>query len=136
MSNKQKWIQWLQETSFRELTLSVDFLVTGYIGYLYVNALVNASPEQLAGMQLDFEDKKFDNLLFKYRARNWPQSLSQDELDQWRQYCQNKLMHGEDQPSISAQDFMITLENLAHEHDDNEKNLTILKALYNYAQSM
>jgi exodeoxyribonuclease-1 len=31
---------------------------------------------------------------------------------------------------------MITLENLAHEHDDSEKNLTILKALYNYAQSM
>lgn len=51
MSNKQKWIQWLQETSFRELTLSVDFLVTGYIGYLYVNALVNASPEQLASIE-------------------------------------------------------------------------------------
>ena len=64
------------------------------------------------------------------------ESINQQELDQWRQYCQNKLMHGEDQPSISAQDFMITLENLAHEHDDSEKNLTILKALYNYAQSM
>ena len=45
-------------------------------------------------------------------------------------------MHGEDNPSISGQDFMITLENLAHENDDNEKNLHILKALYNYAQSM
>ncbi|MDD8057779.1 MULTISPECIES: hypothetical protein [Shewanella] len=50
MDNKQKLIQWLQETSFRELTLSVDFLVTGYIGYLYVSALVNATPEQLASI--------------------------------------------------------------------------------------
>lgn len=87
-------------------------------------------------MQLDFEDKKFNTLLFRYRARNWPHTLSQDELAQWRMYCQNKLMHGDDSPSISAHDFMITLENLAHEHDDNEKNLHILKALYNYAQSM
>ena len=74
--------------------------------------------------ELDFEDKKFNTLLFRYRARNWPETLNQQELDQWRQYCQNKLMHGEDQPSINAQDFMITLENLAHEHDDSEKNLT------------
>ena len=87
-------------------------------------------------MQLDFDDKKFATLLFRYRARNWPHTLSQDEPATWRQYCQNKLMHGEDSPSISAQDFMITLENLAHENDDNEKNLHILKALYNYAQSM
>ncbi|QLE09614.1 exodeoxyribonuclease I [Pseudoalteromonas shioyasakiensis] len=96
----------------------------------------DASPEQLASMQLDFDDKKFATLLFRYRARNWPQTLSQDELAKWRQYCQNKLMHGEDNPSISGQDFMITLEYLAHENDDNEKNLHILKALYNYAQSM
>ncbi|WP_445773730.1 hypothetical protein [Shewanella sp.] len=50
MDNKQKLIQWLQETSFREITLLVDFLVTAFIGYLYINQLINATPEQLASM--------------------------------------------------------------------------------------
>ncbi|MFP3362792.1 exodeoxyribonuclease I [Pseudoalteromonas sp. SIMBA_148] len=121
-------------------TTNVDYLLydgfTSHADKAKFAIIRDAKPDELAGLKLDFEDKKFNTLLFRYRARNWPETLNQQELDQWRQYCQNKLMHGEDQPSINAQDFMITLENLAHEHDDSEKNLTILKALYNYAQSM
>ncbi|GGP91144.1 hypothetical protein GCM10009410_26550 [Shewanella ulleungensis] len=51
MDNKRKLIQWLQETSFREVTLFVDFLVTAYISYFYVSQLVNASTEQLASIE-------------------------------------------------------------------------------------
>lgn len=51
MDNKQKLIQWLQETSFREVTLSVDFIVTGYISYFYLSQLLNATPEQLASIE-------------------------------------------------------------------------------------
>ncbi|RPA23086.1 hypothetical protein [Shewanella frigidimarina] len=51
MSNKQKIHQWLQETSFRELTLAIDFLVTGYIFYLYLSQLFNATPEQVASIE-------------------------------------------------------------------------------------
>ncbi|QUI70827.1 exodeoxyribonuclease I [Pseudoalteromonas sp. M8] len=96
----------------------------------------NASPEELATIELDFEDSKFNTLLFRYRARNWPQSLSPVELDKWRKYCQNKLMHNEDNPSISAEDFMLELENLVAENEGNEHNMQILKALYHYAQSL
>ncbi|MGX9462125.1 hypothetical protein ACWXWU_12925 [Shewanella sp. A14] len=51
MVDKHKVHQWLQETSFRELMLSVDFLITGYIFYLYISQLVSASPEQLASIE-------------------------------------------------------------------------------------
>ncbi len=95
-----------------------------------------ADPLALGTLALDFEDKKFDTLLFRYRARNWPHTLSPQELDKWRKYCQNKLMNGEDSPSITAQDFMLTLENLVHENEGNERNMQILKALYHYAQSL
>ncbi|MBQ4809927.1 exodeoxyribonuclease I [Pseudoalteromonas luteoviolacea] len=96
----------------------------------------NSSPVELSSLSLDFEDPKFHALLFRYRARNWPESLSQSELETWRKYCQGKLMHGEDNPSINAQDFMLTLENLVYEHEGNEKKVSILKALYHYAQSL
>lgn len=93
-------------------------------------------PEHLGNLQLDFEDKKFETLFFRYRARNWPETLEAHELDTWRTYCKDKIMNGEDQPSIDAQDFMLTLENLVHEHDGNDKKLTILKSLYHYAQNL
>ncbi|WP_440056094.1 exodeoxyribonuclease I [Pseudoalteromonas sp. T1lg65] len=96
----------------------------------------NTPPEQLSTLHLDFEASKFSTMLFRYRARNWPQTLTQQELEQWRKYCQNKLMHNEDSPAISAQDFMLELENLATEHEGNERNLGILRALYHYAQSL
>ena len=48
MSNKQKLHQWLQETSFREVTLSVDFLVTAYIFYIYLSRMYYASAEEFA----------------------------------------------------------------------------------------
>lgn len=51
MNNATKLQQWLQETSFREITLSVDLLVTGYIFYFYVSSLMNASAEDLASIQ-------------------------------------------------------------------------------------
>ncbi len=93
-------------------------------------------PSQLAGLQLEFDDAKYNELLFRYRARNWPESLSHQELEKWRKYCQGKLMHGEDNPSIDANEFMLSLENLAHEHESDEKKMAILKALYHYAQSL
>ncbi|MFY8275084.1 exodeoxyribonuclease I [Pseudoalteromonas sp. SSDWG2] len=96
----------------------------------------SASPLELSALELDFEDPKFTSMLFRYRARNWPETLSPNELDSWRKYCQNKLMHGEDSPSINAQDFMLNLENLVHENEGNERNMGILKALYHYAQSL
>ncbi|MBV7317573.1 hypothetical protein [Shewanella sp. NIFS-20-20] len=40
--------QWIQSISFRELTLSVDLLITGFIGYFYLQHLLQASPEQLS----------------------------------------------------------------------------------------
>ncbi|WP_105169566.1 hypothetical protein [Pseudoalteromonas sp. T1lg23B] len=38
----------LQSISFRELTLSVDLLVSTYIGYFYLSSLFSATSDQLA----------------------------------------------------------------------------------------
>lgn len=96
----------------------------------------DCAPESLGTLNIEFDDPKFKTLLFRYRARNWPQTLTVNELETWRKYCQDKLMHGLDNPSLTAEDFMLTLENLVHQHEGNENNLRILKALYHYAQSL
>lgn len=50
-----------------------------------------ASAEQLARDQWTFADVRFDELLFRYRARNFPSSLSGAELARWREFCQQRL---------------------------------------------
>ncbi|KXU39102.1 exodeoxyribonuclease I [Ventosimonas gracilis] len=48
-------------------------------------------PAQLAGHYLPFKDERLQKLLFRYRARNFPQSLTEDEKQQWQRFCQNRL---------------------------------------------
>jgi exodeoxyribonuclease-1 len=48
-------------------------------------------PGQLARHDFGFTDKKYDELLFRYRARNWPASLSQEEHARWLAHCRDTL---------------------------------------------
>lgn len=50
-----------------------------------------ASAEQLARDHWAFADVRLDELLFRYRARNFPSSLSGAELARWREFCQQRL---------------------------------------------
>lgn len=50
-----------------------------------------ADPEQLARGQWMFDDPRLTELLFRYRARNFPMSLDETEKAQWRTFCQQRL---------------------------------------------
>ena len=41
-----------------------------------------------------FHDDQFDELLFRFRARNYPDSLSPDEKDRWHQFLWNRWQGG------------------------------------------
>ncbi|MFK3650764.1 exodeoxyribonuclease I [Lysobacter enzymogenes] len=49
------------------------------------------APEELARTAFDFRDARLPELLFRYRARNWPQTLSADERERWDQYRRHRL---------------------------------------------
>ena len=50
-----------------------------------------AEPEQLARQQWPFDDERLPELLFRYRARNFPETLSSEEQQRWRVFCQQRL---------------------------------------------
>ncbi len=50
-----------------------------------------ADPEQLAQEQWPFDDERLPELLFRYRARNFPDTLSFEEQERWRIFCQKRL---------------------------------------------
>ncbi|KAA0974861.1 exodeoxyribonuclease I [Pseudomonas sp. ANT_H12B] len=50
-----------------------------------------ADPAQLAQQRWPFDDERLPELLFRYRARNFPDTLSFEEQAHWRVFCQQRL---------------------------------------------
>lgn len=49
------------------------------------------APQDLAQASFDFRDARLPELLFRYRARNWPQTLSAAERERWDDYRRRRL---------------------------------------------
>ena len=63
-------------------------LYEGFFNHADASSLAQvrcASPQDLANMQFDFHDRRLPELLFRYRARNWPETLSPAETERWEQ---------------------------------------------------
>ena len=50
-----------------------------------------ADPAQLAREQWPFDDERLPELLFRYRARNFSDTLNFEEQERWRIFCQQRL---------------------------------------------
>jgi exodeoxyribonuclease-1 len=92
-----------------------------------IDIVSHTQPHNLAALELQFDDSRINTMLFRYRARNYPQTLSHLESLKWREYCQEQLMDA---------DYVMRLENLVEETSDNEHKQKLLKALYQYLQSL
>ncbi|MFW6341260.1 MAG: exodeoxyribonuclease I, partial [Wenzhouxiangella sp.] len=57
------------------------------------------TPEQLATLKTPFQDERLNELLFRYRARLWPESLDDEDHQRWEQYRQRRLM---DDPDLAG----------------------------------
>ncbi|CAA0124229.1 Exodeoxyribonuclease I [BD1-7 clade bacterium] len=62
----------------------------GFFSYNDKNQLAQLRalpPEELAEQSSVFDDARLPEMVFRYRARNYPQTLSADERAQWQEYC-------------------------------------------------
>ncbi len=56
-----------------------------------MSAVRAAKPSELADFHPDFVDQRLSPLLIRYKARNYPRSLTQDERTQWEAYRSARL---------------------------------------------
>ncbi len=72
-------------------------LYAGFIGNIdrsLCRKIVESTPERLDSFSGRFADPRLETLLLRYRARNFPHTLSSAEQQQWLQFCRQRL-HGE-----------------------------------------
>ncbi|MEO3712668.1 exodeoxyribonuclease I [Roseateles flavus] len=96
-----------------------------------------ALAERVAAGRIAFEDGRLEELLFRYRARNFPGSLTDAEQARWQQHCVARL-HGGEGGALSLSAFFERIDALGEQadHAEDERNQEILGALYDYAESI
>lgn len=96
---------------------------------LRIEKVRQASANELADMHPEFRDERLDALLLHYKARNYPQSLAEDEALEWERW---RGAHVKKQLPAFAQ----RLQQLASTHaGDNEKEF-ILQEMQLWAESI
>jgi exodeoxyribonuclease-1 len=87
-----------------------------------MNAIHNTDPQQLGMQSWSFADKRLPEMLFRYRARNHPETLSVDEQAQWLEHCRARLVDGE-AGHFTFMEFHAEIAQLRAEMPlDNQKN--------------
>jgi exodeoxyribonuclease-1 len=89
--------------------------------------------DQLAHAHPAFEDARLPELLFRYRARNFPDGLSDNETASWEAHRAQRLFDGAGGVRTIAQLFD-EIDRLSETTD--ERGEAILGALYDYAESI
>jgi len=88
----------------------------------------NTPANELATLHLNFDDNRLEEMLFRYRARNYPGTLSRDELQRWDAYRQQKFSD----PSTSHRtinQLRAEIEDIQNAPDTIGSELVILEEL-------
>lgn len=74
-----------------------------------------------------FEDKRIEEMLFRYICRNFETDLDDETLQKWDEFCKNRILDGV--YSLTFDQYFEKLEILKEEHKENESKLKLLKDL-------
>ena len=79
-----------------------------------MNAIHDTDPQELDAQSWALVDKRLPEMLFRYRARNYPETLSAEEQAHWLKHCRARLVDGES-GHFTFTDFHAEIEQLRGE---------------------
>ncbi len=90
------------------------------------------SPEHLAKLASDFDDPRLPEMLFRYRARNHPQTLSAEEKNHWEEFRLQRLTDPSAGASITLEGFDQRMSELRQTPHLTRQQKDLLTALQSY----
>jgi exodeoxyribonuclease-1 len=93
-------------------------------------------PAELADLSLAFQDPRLEEMLFRYRARNYPMTLSAEESAVWEQYRTEKLLKADNRGLLTMKQFYEQLNELYQQADVSSSQREMLEELAIYAESI
>ena len=105
-------------------------LYDGFVGdrdKIRVETVRNASEQELVDFHPQFDDERLPPLLLHYKARNYPKTLSEDEVAQWESWRTERI-------SAKLPGFMASLGKTAAKATDEQQ--FVLQELQLWAESI
>lgn len=93
-----------------------------------MDTIRNTPANELAALHLNFDDSRLEEMFFRYRARNYPETLNADEQQQWDAYRKQKF----NEPSTSHRtinQLRAEIETIQNAPDTIGTELVILEEL-------
>lgn len=98
--------------------------------------LRSTPPESLAQAGITFTDARLNTLLLRYRARNWPHTLSFDEQEQWQTYRRQRLLDDSGLGELTLPQFHAQLVELRQVHEGDADKLALLDQLQAWGEHL
>jgi exodeoxyribonuclease-1 len=86
-------------------------------------------PEQLSSPKFAFIDPRYEELLFRYRARNWPETLDIDAAQRWNDFRRVRLTVQTDATALTLSDYFAAIAQLRAAATTGSDQLTLLDQL-------
>ncbi len=135
LANKEFFQRVMKAYTMNEFAPSGDVDSALYEGFIseadrpLLQNIHKLSPQKLAHADFDFHDKRLPELFFRYRARNWPETLTEDETLRWEATRLKRLNEPDGAGSITLQTFTETVTSLRVQNKDDKNALAILDAM-------
>ncbi|MDX5373339.1 MAG: exodeoxyribonuclease I [Pseudomonadaceae bacterium] len=123
--------------AFAPLADPEQLLYSGFLGERdrsLCEQVRQSAPAQLARDVWAFADERLPELLFRYRARNFPETLTDAEVQRWRAFCAARLQ----QQELGAPNTLDSFEAAMREQWElaGETQRQVLQAWSEYAQNL
>ena len=93
-----------------------------------LDRMLHEDPKCANSGKIKFGDTRLPELVFRYRARNFPDSLRENERAGWLRHCRHLHLEQRDEQGLSAMDrYRIAAEKERGQHPDKEDLLTAIE---------
>lgn len=90
-----------------------------------------AGEQVLREQNFVFEDPRLNNMVLRYKARNFPNTLTESEAAEWSEHQRLRLLDG-GEGCLSWAEYQSAIASLRHEFSDDPRRSAILEALDAY----
>lgn len=93
-------------------------------------------PQELGRRRFPFRDPRYAELLFRYRARNWPETLDSDETQRWEAFRRRRLETATPLTMLTLEEYRVTISQLRADPTLPPAQVPLLDALENWGQTI
>lgn len=96
----------------------------------------NTKPGDLVDLEFNFDDDRLPEMLFRYRARNYPETLTAEEQTRWQSYRHKRLTETDGGGNITLDEYLKRIDELLSDDSLDEQKKAMLNELKSYGQSL